>query len=74
MLAPEGAFHRALMLVVEKEEIVQLEAKLGWTGDDRFAMADNIAHAIDMAGDTKRAWSPGDVFVSCVSSGEWNCA
>ena len=68
------AFHRALMLVVEKDEIAGLEAELGWTGEDRLAMADRIARAIDTAGDTKRAWAPGDVFLTCVSSREWELA
>lgn len=68
------AFHRALMLVVEKEEIMRIEDELGWTGDDRFEVADRIARTVDAVGDVKRAWAPGDVFVACVSEGEWELA
>ena len=69
----QRAWHRSLMSVVPKEEIVAFEASRGWDGDERFRIANRIALALDGTGDDAlRSSGPGDAFVACARRGEWD--
>ena len=67
----QRAWHRALMRVVEKEQIIRFEEERKWTADDRVRIAEEIASTIDVVGDVKKSWSPGEIFVACSKMRKW---